>query len=199
MPLDRRSCDCQPGGVETLEGLPRGHRIEPRGPGRRALAAVIGALAAVTTTAQTPPKGSPISTLGTVEEFPPVAAQYVRMTILKTTADIFPILNEVVIYTAQPQPRNVALAANGAKASAQVTRDAAWSVEYLNDGLSTGWWAGQAAPLGGRVPHGTFRSPREPLDLLPQGRPVQVVGRRGALRALHRGRGPDPSGSPDNL
>jgi signal transduction histidine kinase/streptogramin lyase len=112
--------------------------------GLQTLAGLIGALTSVLTAAEAPPHGSPISTLGTVEAFPPIEARYVRMTILKTTADIFPILNEVEIHTAEPQPRNVALAANGAKASASATRDAAWSVEYLNDGLSTGWWAGQA-------------------------------------------------------
>lgn len=85
----------------------------------------------------------PIRTLGTVEEFSPVTARYVRMTILKTAADIFPILNEVEIYAAESAPRNVALAANGGKASALATRDATWSVENLNDDRSTGWWAGQ--------------------------------------------------------
>ncbi len=108
----------------------------------RVLAGLIVALAALGAAAESTPKGSPIRTLGTVEEFPPVEARYVRMTILKTT-EIFPILDEVEIYTAEPKPRNVALASTGAKASASATQNAGWPIGSINDGRDGGWWAGR--------------------------------------------------------
>jgi len=94
------------------------------------LGADVPASATVPPTAQPRP---PISTLGTVEEFPPVAARYVRMTILKTTAGK-PTLDEVEVFTAEAAPRNVALAAKGGRASGAGPSNFTHEMERINDG-----------------------------------------------------------------
>ena len=113
----------------------------------RVVAGLVVALAVVGTAADPPPAPPrrPISTLGTVEEFPPVAARYVRMTILKVTT-VFPIIDEVEIYTAEPKPRNVALAANGARASASSAPHPGRRVECINDDLLSFWIGSKEMP-----------------------------------------------------
>ncbi len=92
----------------------------------------------------TPPR-RPINTLGTVEEFPPVAARYVRMTISKVTT-VAPIIDELEIYTADPTPRNVALAANGGRASSSSSPIPGRNVECINDGLLSFWIGSKEVP-----------------------------------------------------
>ena len=120
-----------------------GHPVFRKGLVRvvRAAAGLVLALTALNAATESLPKGSPINTLGTIEEFPPVAARYVRMTILKVTT-VSPILDEVEIYTAEPTPRNVALAANGGRASASSAPHPDRRVEFINDGLLS-FWIGQ--------------------------------------------------------
>ena len=111
----------------------------------RVVAGLVVAVAALDVAAENPPKGSPIRTLGTVEEFSPVAARYVRMTILKVTT-VAAILDELEIYTAEPNPRNVALAANGGRASASSAPHPGRRVECINDGLLSFWVGSKELP-----------------------------------------------------
>ena len=80
-----------------------------------------------------------------MEEFPAVPARYVRMTILRVTT-VSPIIDEVEIYTAEPNPRNVALAANGARASASSAPNPDYPVESINDGRLSFWIGQQEMP-----------------------------------------------------
>ncbi|MEW6156472.1 MAG: PSD1 and planctomycete cytochrome C domain-containing protein [Verrucomicrobiota bacterium] len=71
----------------------------------------------------------------TVERFVPVAARRVRFTVLETTS-LEPCIDELEIFTAEANPRNVALAANGARASASssLPGSAIHKLEHVNDG-----------------------------------------------------------------
>ncbi len=70
-----------------------------------------------------------------IERFAPVAAQRVRFVIAKTT-DAEPCLDELEIYTAEAQPRNIALVANGtkARASSVYPNSEIHRLEHINDG-----------------------------------------------------------------
>lgn len=78
-----------------------------------------------------------VSPLGNVDRFSPLRARKVRFTILATT-DAEPCLDELEVYTAGPEPRNVALAANGGRAIASsVYANGALEIHQLghvNDG-----------------------------------------------------------------
>lgn len=80
------------------------------------LAGMAGSLAA----AETPSKPAlrpPISPFGNVEEFPPVEVRFVRFLIFETNRAA-PGLDELEIFTAEPEPRNAALQSAGAVATA---------------------------------------------------------------------------------
>jgi len=71
-----------------------------------------------------------------VERFSPIAARMVRMTILATSNQAEPCIDELEVFTAGDSPRNVALALAGGKASASSDYpDAAiHKIAHLNDG-----------------------------------------------------------------
>ena len=71
-----------------------------------------------------------------VERFAPIKARMIRMTILATADPIEPCVDELEVYTAEPSPRNVALASAGGKASAssEYPGSAIHKIAHLNDG-----------------------------------------------------------------
>ena len=71
-----------------------------------------------------------------VERLAPVAARFVRLTIEATNNQTEPCIDELEVFTADEQPRNVALASGGAKATASSTypNNSSHKLEHLNDG-----------------------------------------------------------------
>jgi mono/diheme cytochrome c family protein len=71
-----------------------------------------------------------------VERFAPIKARMVRMTILATADPIEPCIDELEVYTAEPSPRNVALASAGgaATASSEYPNASIHKIAHLNDG-----------------------------------------------------------------
>ena len=71
-----------------------------------------------------------------VDRFEAVEARFVRFTISETTG-VEPCIDELEIYTADDKPRNVALAATGARATASSVFPNApiHKLEHINDGL----------------------------------------------------------------
>ena len=78
----------------------------------------------------------PVHSRRNVDEFPPVNARFVRFTILKTNRGE-PCLDELEIFTANPEPRNVALARAGGKVTASGTLPGygIHKLEHINDGV----------------------------------------------------------------
>jgi len=70
-----------------------------------------------------------------IERFAPIRARKVRFTVAKTT-DAEPCIDELEVYTAEPQPRNIALASSGTKASASSVypNSEIHRLEHINDG-----------------------------------------------------------------
>lgn len=87
-------------GLNTVQflGQPRGAEVSPR-----------------------PALGLAVHPRRNVDEFHPVQARFVRFTILKTSG-VEPCIDELEIYSAGPEPRNVALASTGARASGSASR-----------------------------------------------------------------------------
>ncbi|HRI13407.1 MAG TPA: DUF1549 and DUF1553 domain-containing protein [Verrucomicrobiota bacterium] len=88
-----------------------------------------------------------------IETFAPITAKFVRFTIYEanrhpTLGLIEPCIDEFEIFTDEPQPRNVALAANGPKVTASGSRSSeAHRLEHINDGRygnSRSWMADAA-------------------------------------------------------
>jgi mono/diheme cytochrome c family protein len=71
-----------------------------------------------------------------VERFAPVAARMIRMTILATSNQAEPCIDELEVYTAGDSPRNVALASAGGKAwaSSEYPNSSIHRIAHLNDG-----------------------------------------------------------------
>jgi mono/diheme cytochrome c family protein len=71
-----------------------------------------------------------------VDRFPPTEARFVRFTVLATNNKTEPCLDELEVFTAGPAPRNVALAAAGARATASSVypNSPLHRLEHLNDG-----------------------------------------------------------------
>jgi hypothetical protein len=71
-----------------------------------------------------------------VERFAPVQARFVRFTIAATSG-LEPCIDELEIFSAGENPRNLALATNGAKATASGTypNSELHKLEHINDGL----------------------------------------------------------------
>jgi len=115
-------------------------RDEPRI--RRELAAVergladFEPLAKLETTAENAQR-RPVHPTGNVDRFAPQTARYVRFTTLGANQSE-PCIDELEVFSAESSPRNVALAAAGAKATASgVYRDGAAEIhklEHINDG-----------------------------------------------------------------
>lgn len=76
-----------------------------------------------------------VSTMENVDRFPPVEAKFVRFTVRKTH-DIEPCIDELEAFTSGDSPVNVALAANGAVATASsvFADNEKHRIEHLNDG-----------------------------------------------------------------
>jgi hypothetical protein len=86
-----------------------------------------------------------VSSRGNEETFPPVAARFVRMTIIATTKNHPPALDELEIWTTGLKPKNVALASYGTRAQARKTRTDEknpnfYKAEFLNDGKADEIW-----------------------------------------------------------
>lgn len=82
-----------------------------------------------------PPLRSAVDPRLTVDRFAPVTTTKLRLTVLGTT-DVEPCIDELEVFTAEPNPRNVALAGTGATASASGTYPSSeiHRLEHLNDG-----------------------------------------------------------------
>jgi mono/diheme cytochrome c family protein len=78
---------------------------------------------------------APVSRGRNVDRFAPAEARFVRFTVSATT-DIEPCIDELEVFTAGPQSRNVALASFGAKATASGTypNSDIHRLEHINDG-----------------------------------------------------------------
>ena len=81
------------------------------------------------------PLRPPVHPRHNLERFSPVAAKFVRFTI-SATSTVEPCIDELEIFSAGEKPRNVALAHDGAKASASGTFPNAeiHKLEHINDG-----------------------------------------------------------------
>jgi hypothetical protein len=79
---------------------------------------------------------SPVQTRHNTERFAPIEARYIRFTVLATNNKIEPCIDELEVFTAEATPRNVALAASGAKGSASSTyaNSPLHRLEHINDG-----------------------------------------------------------------
>lgn len=86
--------------------------------------------------AHRPPLRPPVQPRQNVDRFAPVETKFLRFTILDTTG-LEPCLDELEIYTAGDNPRNVALASAGAKTSASSVypNSPIHKLEHLNDGF----------------------------------------------------------------
>jgi hypothetical protein len=82
-----------------------------------------------------PDRRPPVNARRNVERFAPVTAKYIRFTVLATN-NLEPCLDELEVYTADPDARNVALASLGTKASASGTYAGSelHKLEHINDG-----------------------------------------------------------------
>jgi mono/diheme cytochrome c family protein len=79
---------------------------------------------------------APVHPRQNIERFSPVAAKKLRFTIFKTT-DAEPCIDELEVYTAEPAPRNIALAGAGtkARASSVFPNSEIHRLEHINDGI----------------------------------------------------------------
>jgi mono/diheme cytochrome c family protein len=71
-----------------------------------------------------------------VERFAPISARSIRLTILATSNNSEPCIDEIEAFTAGPEPRNVAAVEDGAKAwaSSEYPGAAIHKIAHLNDG-----------------------------------------------------------------
>ena len=78
---------------------------------------------------------APVNARKNIERFAPVMSRRVRFTVAKTT-DAEPCIDELEVYTADAAPRNVALAAEGTRASASSVypNSDIHRLEHINDG-----------------------------------------------------------------
>jgi mono/diheme cytochrome c family protein len=78
---------------------------------------------------------APVSRGRNVDRFAAVEARFLRFTVTATT-DIEPCIDELEVFTAQPQPHNVALTSAGTKAtsSSNYPHSDIHKLEHLNDG-----------------------------------------------------------------
>jgi hypothetical protein len=82
------------------------------------------------------PRRPPVNPRRNVERFAPVEARYVRFTIAATNDGIEPCIDELEVFSAGANPRNVALASNGVRstASSVYPNSSIHKLEHLNDG-----------------------------------------------------------------
>jgi hypothetical protein len=92
-----------------------------------------------------PPRRPPVNARRNVERLAPVRAKYVRMVISATAGGDNPGLDEFEVFSADPVPRNLALASAGAKETASSRMGERTRIKYLNDGRygdSRSWASG---------------------------------------------------------
>ncbi len=87
----------------------------------------------------------PVDSKVNEESFPPIAARFIRMTILAATQNQEPALDELEVWSHGRESVNVALSERGTKATARSTRTdgtntSFYRVEYLNDGKTDETW-----------------------------------------------------------
>src|SRR5260370_18818844 len=78
----------------------------------------------------------PVNPRHNVERFAPVKARFVRF-VVEETNNLEPCIDELEIFTGGPEPRNVALASAGGKASSSGnfrSAPALHRLEHINDG-----------------------------------------------------------------
>ncbi len=77
-----------------------------------------------------------VNPFGTTETFPAIKARYVRFTILKANGKE-PGLDEVEVYSVEPQPRNLALISEGAQVSSSghIDNRSRFRAENIGDGV----------------------------------------------------------------
>jgi len=102
---------------------------------QRELAALRGKVLQYAQDEQPDGKRRRVSTMENVERFAPISAKFVRMTITKTS-EIEPCIDEFEVFAAGEHPINVALAANGAiaTASSEFSNNPKHKTIHLNDG-----------------------------------------------------------------
>jgi mono/diheme cytochrome c family protein/cytochrome c553 len=85
----------------------------------------------------------PVNPRRNSERFAPVEARFVRMTILETTGNSEPCIDELEVFSAGERPRNVALTSNGARAAASSTLPGyeIHKLEHINDGRYGNNWS----------------------------------------------------------
>ena len=106
---------------------------------RGELAAVERKLTAFEARARLDGKGPlrpPVNPRHNIERFRPVAARFIRFTVRATNDGSEPCLDELEVYTAEEQSRNVALARGGARASAssEYPNSPLHKIAHVNDG-----------------------------------------------------------------
>jgi len=87
----------------------------------------------------------PVDSKGSEEKFAPVAAQFVRMTILAAYRNQEPAIDELEVWSDGKSPVNVGLASRGAKVRTRSTRTdgkgaAFYKLDFLNDGKFDEIW-----------------------------------------------------------
>jgi hypothetical protein len=135
-------------GERTVQPAKASERFARAGELRIALAELDQALAdfqplanpACATNAVPPPR-PPVHPRFNVERFHPVEARSLRFTILETTGSE-PCIDELEIFTADENPRNIALASAGARASASGTypNSEIHRLEHIHDGREAREW-----------------------------------------------------------
>jgi mono/diheme cytochrome c family protein len=86
--------------------------------------------------AATEVRRSSVNALGNTERFKPVRAKFIRMVIFETNS-VEPCIDELEVFSAGPQPVNVALASGGAKATSSGNYSGAPDIhrlEFVHDG-----------------------------------------------------------------
>jgi mono/diheme cytochrome c family protein len=133
----------------VFAGVQHGEReVRPADPGAKAraitaaraklagLEAKLAAFEPLADPAAIAPRRSPVNPRVNVERFPPVTARFVRFVAFATN-QYEPCLDELEVFTAGPEPRNVALATAGAKASSAGDYPSGGDIhklEHLTDG-----------------------------------------------------------------
>jgi hypothetical protein len=119
---------------------------------RKALAANLEPLAQVGASAASSGRSRPrVHPLGNVDRFAPVQARFVRFTVRQTN-NLEPCLDELEIFSAEAQPRNVALASAGGVASASgVFANGTFplhQLSHINDGRFGNSWSWISNEIG---------------------------------------------------
>jgi mono/diheme cytochrome c family protein len=130
-------------GERTIRGPDYEQRLHEEPEIRRQLAAIDRRLSlfeplANTSSGENAQRRAPVHARWNTDRFAPVVAKFIRFTILKTN-QFEPCIDELEIFTADSQPRNVALANGGATATASSEfengRSPIHKLVHVNDGI----------------------------------------------------------------